>query len=64
MSHKRKEVSDSGPIARFTNPRIIASLHTVLATIAQQRQIQLILMKSNIDLFKIPENAMMNALEA
>lgn len=63
MSYKRKEVSDSEPIARFTNPRLVAGPHAVLTTIAQQRQIQLILMKSNIDLFKIPENAMMNALE-
>ena len=64
MSHKGKEFSNSGPIARFANPGLVAGPHTVLATIAQQRQIQLILMKSNIDLFKIPENAMMNALEA
>ena len=63
MSYKRKEVSDSEPNAGFTNPRLVAGPHAVLTTIAQQRQIQLILMKSNIDLFKIPENAMMNALE-
>ena len=64
MSHEGKEVSDSGPIAQFANPRLVAGPHAILTTIAQQRQIQLILMKSNIDLFKIPENAMMNALEA
>lgn len=64
MSHEGKEISDSGPIARFANPRLVAGPHAVLTTIAQQRQIQLILMESNIDLFKIPENATMNALEA
>lgn len=64
MSHEGKEVSDSGLIARFANPRLVAGPHAILTTIAQQRQIQLILTKSNIDLIKIPENAMMDALEA
>jgi len=64
MSHERKEVSNSGPITRFANPRLVACPHAILTTIARQGQIQLIPMKSYIDVFEITKNEMMDTLKA